>query len=66
MQPSAASFTIVSESGEQDDAVEQQIRDRYEAKKAKDFAKADAIRDALKAQGIEITDVPGGVRWKRA
>ena len=65
VQPSAASFTVVSESGEQDAAVEQQIRDRYEAKKAKDFAKADAIRDALKAQGIEITDVPGGAKWKR-
>lgn len=65
VQPSAASFTIVSESGEQDDAVEQQIRDRYEAKKAKDFAKADAIRDALKAQGIEITDVPGGAKWRK-
>ena len=65
VQPSAASFTVVSESGEQDAAVEQQIRDRYEAKKAKDFAKADAIRDALKAQGIEITDVPGGAKWRK-
>ena len=65
VRPSAAAFTVVSESGEQDEAVEQQIRDRYEAKKAKDFAKADAIRDALKVQGIEITDVPGGAKWKR-
>ena len=45
--------------------MEQQIRDRYEAKKAKDFAKADAIRDALKARGIEITDVPGGAKWRK-
>ena len=65
VQPSAVSFTVVSESGEQDEAIEQQIRDRYEAKKAKDFAKADAIRDALKAQGIEITDVPGGAKWRK-
>ena len=38
---------------------------RYEAKKAKNFAEADRIRDELKAQGIEITDVPGGAVWKR-
>ena len=30
-----------------------------------DFAEADRIRDELKAQGIEITDVPGGAVWKR-
>ena len=39
---------------------------RAEAKKAKDFAQADAIRQQLKDQGIEITDVAGGVKWKRA
>ena len=33
--------------------------------KAKNFAEADCIRDELKAQGIEITDVPGGAVWKR-
>ena len=38
---------------------------RAEAKKAKDFAQADRIRDELKAQGIEVTDVPGGAVWKR-
>ena len=66
VQASGASYTVVSETGEQDETVEQQIRDRYDAKKAKDFAKADAIRDALKAQGIEVTDVPGGAKWRRA
>ena len=39
---------------------------RYEAKKAKNFAEADRIRDELKAQGVEITDVKGGAVWKRA
>ena len=38
---------------------------RYEAKKAKNFAEADRIRDELKAQGIEVTDLPGGASWKR-
>ena len=40
-------------------------RARADAKKAKNFAEADRIRDELKAQGIEITDVPGGAKWKR-
>ena len=38
---------------------------RYEAKKAKNFAEADRIRDELKAQGIEITDTKDGASWKR-
>lgn len=38
---------------------------RYEAKKAKNFAEADKIRDDLKAQGIEVADVRGGAVWKR-
>ena len=38
---------------------------RAEAKKAKNFAEADRIRDELKAAGIEVTDVPGGAKWKR-
>ena len=41
------------------------LQARYEAKKAKNFAEADRIRDELKAMGVEITDIPGGVRWKR-
>ena len=38
---------------------------RYEAKKAKNFAEADRIRDELKAAGIEIVDTKGGATWKR-
>jgi cysteinyl-tRNA synthetase len=38
---------------------------RYEAKKAKNFAEADRIRDELKAQGIEIIDMKDGASWKR-
>ena len=51
--------------GEGDPAVDTQVMARYEAKKAKNFAEADRIRDELKAQGIEVTDVPGGAVWKR-
>ena len=63
--PAAGGFTVVSESGEEDAGVEEKIRARQEAKKAKNFAEADRIRDELKAAGIEITDVPGGAKWKR-
>ena len=52
--------------GEGDPAVDALVLQRAEAKKAKNFAEADRIRDELKAQGIEITDVPGGAIWKRA
>ena len=38
---------------------------RYEAKKARDFAEADRIRDELRARGIEITDMKDGACWKR-
>ena len=39
------------------------IERRAEAKKAKDFAKADAIRDELLAKGVEIKDTREGVKW---
>ena len=45
--------------------VQELVEKRAAAKKAKNFAEADRIRDELKAQGIEVTDVPGGAKWKR-
>ena len=61
----AGQFTIVSESGESDAEVEAKIMARQDAKKAKNFAEADRIRDELKAAGIEVTDIPHGAKWKR-
>ena len=61
----AGQFTVISESGEADAEVEAQIMARQDAKKAKNYAEADRIRDALKAQGIEVTDIPHGAKWKR-
>jgi cysteinyl-tRNA synthetase len=58
-------FTVISEDGTSDPSVEAKIRERQDAKKAKDYARADAIREELKASGIEVTDIPHGVRWKR-
>lgn len=45
--------------------IEAQLIERAEAKKSKDWAKADAIRDAFKAKGITIIDTPDGAKWKK-
>jgi cysteinyl-tRNA synthetase len=42
------------------------IEERKAAKKDKDFAKADAIRDELLAKGIVLEDTREGVKWKKA
>ena len=41
------------------------VAERTEAKKAKNFARCDEIRDILKARGIAIIDTPKGPEWKR-
>ncbi|MCQ2611546.1 MAG: cysteine--tRNA ligase [Treponema sp.] len=42
------------------------VQARVDAKKAKDFEKADKIRNELQARGIIITDTPNGPVWKRS
>ena len=56
-------FTIIAE-GTVDENIENKIRERQAAKKAKDFASADAIRDELKSMGVELTDIPNGAKYK--
>ena len=51
--------------GEGDPAIDALVLQRAEAKKAKNFAEADRIRDELKAQGVEIVDTKEGAAWKR-
>jgi cysteinyl-tRNA synthetase len=55
----------VSASALSDDEVEARIEARKQAKKARDFARADAIRNELIEQGIILEDTKDGVRWKR-
>ena len=64
-QQSAGGFTVVSEAGTADEGIENLIRQRAEAKKAKNFAEADRIRDELKAMGITLMDTPQGVKWSK-
>ena len=48
-----------------DEKVEILIKEREEARKNKDFKRADEIRDALKEMNIELKDTRNGVIWKR-
>ncbi|URN84925.1 cysteine--tRNA ligase [Acetobacterium wieringae] len=49
-----------------DEAVEDLIAQRQAARKAKDFKRADEIRDELLAKGIVLEDTREGVKWKKA
>ena len=48
-----------------DPEIDALVAARTEAKKAKNFAEADRIRDELKAKGIEIIDTPQGTKWRK-
>ena len=58
---------IIEEKKEEilDADIEALIEERNQARKNKDFARADQIRDELKAAGIELEDTRQGVKWKR-
>ena len=49
-----------------DEDIEKLIEERQAARKAKDFARADEIRDQLLAMGIVLKDTREGVKWSRA
>ncbi len=49
-----------------DEEIEKLIEERNEARKSKNFKRADEIRDQLKEAGIILEDTRAGVKWKRA
>ena len=51
---------------EHDERIEALLDERAAAKKAKNYAEADRIRDMLAAEGITIIDTPQGAKWKRS
>lgn len=57
---------IEQEKEDLDSQIEALIEERQQARKNKDFARADAIRNQLLEQGIILEDTREGVKWKRA
>ena len=58
---------LADEPAQEGDAeIDALVAARTEARKAKNWAEADRIRDELKARGIEIIDTPEGAKWRRA
>ncbi len=49
-----------------DSDIQALIEERNDARKSKNFQRADEIRDTLLKKGIVLEDLPGGIRWKRA
>ncbi len=66
LQQSPAEWFARGTSGDDDERIQSLVDERNAARKARDFARADGIRDALAADGILLEDTVAGVRWKRA
>ena len=64
-QPPAAWFGTAGGDADEDARIQALIEERTAAKAARDFARADAIRDQLAAEGIVLEDTAQGIRWVR-
>jgi cysteinyl-tRNA synthetase len=65
-RPPVEFLQAAPESGLSNEAIDAQIAARVAAKKAKNFAEADGIRDELKAAGVVLEDSAAGTTWRRA
>ncbi len=65
LQQTPADWFARGASGDDDARIQQLVDERIAAKQARDFARADAIRDQLAEEGIVLEDTPQGVRWVR-
>jgi cysteinyl-tRNA synthetase len=57
-------LALLTATGYSEADMEEFIRQRQEARKNKDFTRADEIRDELAAKGIQLLDGPQGTTWK--
>lgn len=64
-KPAEISVVHQGDQGDFAQEIEALLDERIQAKKDKNFVRADKIRDDLKFQGIEITDTPDGTVWKK-
>jgi cysteinyl-tRNA synthetase len=65
LQQAPALWFARGASGDDDARIQALVDERGAAKQARDFARADAIRAQLAAEGIVLEDTPAGVRWSR-
>ena len=66
LQQAPADWFGRGSSSDDDIRIQALIDERAIAKKTRDFARSDAIRDQLARDGVLLEDTPQGVRWKRA
>jgi cysteinyl-tRNA synthetase len=66
LQQNPAAWFARGASNDDDSRIQALVDERNAAKKAKDFARSDAIRDQLAAEGVLLEDTAQGVRWRRA
>ena len=62
---SEAAPELITQMGLTDEQIDALVAERTQAKKTRNFARADAIRNELLAKGVLIEDAKDGVRWKR-
>jgi cysteinyl-tRNA synthetase len=55
---------LVRQRGLDQERIEAMLGERAEARRGKDFARSDVIRDELLAMGVELRDGPSGTTWK--
>jgi cysteinyl-tRNA synthetase len=66
LQQAPAEWFARGAAKDDDGRIQALVDERNEAKRARDFARADAIRAQLAADGVLLEDTPQGVRWRRA